>query len=426
MQNIPRMEGTPDPKRISGQNKEEEIDPEKFKKVMKIDETDDTQKRHKRQKAEEDLESDEEDQADANQEVAPGFSLLMDESELRDSLYSPKSSSQTVSSSDEPTTGPPGTSPFNVMSKNLDQNSQVSNISNGITVSNDSDPSLSKNEEKKTSLPLDQKTKLKLAQKQTKKQLTQALKVAKEQEQSSTQTFASPNSLNTHQKETPLFTQKDVEQQKEQEVSEQMQNFAPEKRRIETPIAPSDTHWIDLEKKKKTLQEAELKKNQQNHEEEKKEKEEQNAPPLTDFSSHLLSDSIVEAQPPSYSTLASHIYDLYERLVGLVTVQQYSDRTKTTVTLNMPGSIFHNAEIVLEKYATALNTFNIQLLGSPQAVEVFDANIDDLIAAFQDHQHSFEVHIKRPYLQEKYRYLIQKPTSTQEGNKQGDGEKEDS
>jgi hypothetical protein len=57
----------------------------------------------------------------------------------------------------------------------------------------------------------------------------------------------------------------------------------------------------------------------------------------------------------------------------------------TEVTLNSPNfekSVFYNAKITIEKYATAPDSFNIRLSGSPEAVTLFSKNVENLTAAF--------------------------------------------
>ncbi|MCP5489605.1 MAG: hypothetical protein H7A42_00630 [Chlamydiales bacterium] len=120
---------------------------------------------------------------------------------------------------------------------------------------------------------------------------------------------------------------------------------------------------------------------------------------------------------PHYSQLSPQTYELYEKMVGTILVQTHSGITSTTVTLNMPNSIFNGAQVILERYSTAPQAFNLQLVGTPQAVDVFNANMADLVAAFKQSQHAFEVNLLKPVLEGK------KPLIRRKGAAGGGGDK---
>ena len=104
---------------------------------------------------------------------------------------------------------------------------------------------------------------------------------------------------------------------------------------------------------------------------------------------------------PAYSTLSPETYELFEKMVGAIIIQDDSNIRSTTITLNMPNSIFNGSQVTLDQYQTAPNCYNLQLSGNPEAVEAFAANVADLVAAFQQGKHAFEVNILRPALIEK-------------------------
>ena len=90
-----------DPNRIQGDvqrpynaqdpEKKENIDPEKFKKVMKVDESDETQKRHKRNLKKEEEEGEEEKTEEAPAPVQGAFSEFMSDKEELDNILSSES-----------------------------------------------------------------------------------------------------------------------------------------------------------------------------------------------------------------------------------------------------------------------------------------------------------------------------------------------
>ena len=124
------------------------------------------------------------------------------------------------------------------------------------------------------------------------------------------------------------------------------------------------------------------------------------------------------ANSPAYSTLSAEVYELFEKMVGAIIVQDHSGITSTTLTLNMPHSIFDKAEVTLDRYQTAPNSFNLELKGSPEAVEKFALSLADLAAAFKQGEHAFEVNILRPSLIQK------KPLIRRKGGAGGEGERQ--
>jgi len=103
---------------------------------------------------------------------------------------------------------------------------------------------------------------------------------------------------------------------------------------------------------------------------------------------------------PAYSKLSPEAYELFAKMAGTILIQQYSGITTTTITLNMedPESIFNGAQVIFDHYSTAPNSYNLQLVGSAQAVNAFNANMADLVAAFKQSKNAFEVNILSPSL----------------------------
>ena len=86
--------------------------------------------------------------------------------------------------------------------------------------------------------------------------------------------------------------------------------------------------------------------------------------------------------------------EIFDRMVGVMTVMSMSGITETVITLNTPqfaSSVFFGSQIIIQEYSTAPQAYNIQLNGSPQAVALFQGNADDLMAAFQAGNYNFRV-----------------------------------
>ena len=107
------------------------------------------------------------------------------------------------------------------------------------------------------------------------------------------------------------------------------------------------------------------------------------------------------------------VYALFEKMVGLITVQQTRGETKTTVTLDMKNSVFHGAELVITRTDTAMDTFNVKLHGSPEAVTMFNANAQDLAAAMSKRDLPFRINVQKGSLQK--RYAVQKKGGAKKG-----------
>ena len=105
-------------------------------------------------------------------------------------------------------------------------------------------------------------------------------------------------------------------------------------------------------------------------------------------------------QTASTPFLNSQTAALYYQMVGTI-VYMASAQTGISVTevmLNTPAfqnSVFFNTTIRIERYATAPDSFNIRLTGTPEAVKVFNSNVENLTnaftAAYEDRRVSFRV-----------------------------------
>lgn len=86
---------------------------------------------------------------------------------------------------------------------------------------------------------------------------------------------------------------------------------------------------------------------------------------------------------------------LFFQMVGMMYVMAGPKGvSRTEVVLNNPSfsnSKFFGSTITIEKYATAPDSFNIRLSGSPEAVTSFNQNIPSLMNAFQNGNFGFKV-----------------------------------
>jgi len=124
---------------------------------------------------------------------------------------------------------------------------------------------------------------------------------------------------------------------------------------------------------------------------------------------------------PAYSKLPPEIFELFERIVGVIIVQEKCGITETTVTINKPESLFDKAQIVLTQYSTAPKTINLQLVGSQEAGKFFLTHVAQLEEAFKQSLDGILVNILNPVLptmtRKKSPHLIRRKSAT--GNKGG-------
>lgn len=95
-----------------------------------------------------------------------------------------------------------------------------------------------------------------------------------------------------------------------------------------------------------------------------------------------------------FANLPPQVQQLYERMVGVMTVMHETGITQTTINLDNPRfteSVFFGAQIIITEFSTAPKAFNIELLGNQQAVNLISQNSEELVAAFQAGQYNFKV-----------------------------------
>lgn len=115
---------------------------------------------------------------------------------------------------------------------------------------------------------------------------------------------------------------------------------------------------------------------------------------LTPFA--IDTSGVTQGALPTYTTFSPAVLDMFEKMVGTISVlQETSGERKTTITLTSPNfvsSAFYGAEIVIEEdLHLAPGQYNIRLVGSPEAVSLFQAKSDDLLAAFHSGNYNFKV-----------------------------------
>ncbi len=117
-------------------------------------------------------------------------------------------------------------------------------------------------------------------------------------------------------------------------------------------------------------------------------------PPQTPEAPPLFMATLPPESSAPYLRLPPQLLEFFERIVGVLMVASSSGITKTSLTLDAPqfeGSPFFGSEIIITEFSTAPLSYNIEFLGSPQAKNLVQANVEELVAAFQAGQYNFKV-----------------------------------
>jgi len=94
------------------------------------------------------------------------------------------------------------------------------------------------------------------------------------------------------------------------------------------------------------------------------------------------------------SYIAPQAQNLFSQMVGTIIVMTNQGISRTEVQLNSPAfqnSPFFGSTILVEKYATAPDSFNIRLTGNTSQVNAFNKNLDGLYNAFERGSFAFKI-----------------------------------
>ncbi len=457
-QEITPVSGVPEPRKpVVIQEKAQVTDPEKFKKILKVDESDESKERNRRNRARQEEEVEEEGEIEKTSTPPSdpkAFGSLLSTSSESSSIFDVEGGKTLSYASSAPMEEAAETDPFSLYSSSKTPDASkpspsfnMENDRSSITISMDdtkkvsskggaSSSSDSQKEAGNTPLP---EIVIKAPKKTKKAPPTAPPEASLEPTPSKKETKKiQTEELASKQKEEEVrevSNKEDVKQKGQKEVQETASPLPIEtpkeiqsgKKSDATPIV-AETHTVDSSDE--VLIQAPQKGEEPLMQQHKKQKEEEyrGAPLVEGASSSLMQNSslgISAAQAPAYTRLPSETFELFQKMVGLMTIEQTKGISKTTVTLNMPGSVFDKCQIQIDHYDTAPHSFNVQLFGNAQAVAHFNTNLNDLAAAFQQSRLPFEVNLQRPSLlsdSDKDKHLIKrkgKAGGEKEGGQEG-------
>lgn len=98
---------------------------------------------------------------------------------------------------------------------------------------------------------------------------------------------------------------------------------------------------------------------------------------------------------PTYTQLTPQVLDLYERMVGVITVMRViSGITETTIHLNseqFASSIFYGTQIIISEDKNAQNQFNIEINTPSHTAPLLQENLKSLLTSFERGGYQFQV-----------------------------------
>ncbi len=334
-----------------------DIDPEKFKKAMKIDKSDETGKKEGKKKTKQEENEEEEMQLKSKNPSHARFSQFLDETEVKGTIFSTREGKNHLKESELPETA--------------------------------------KSSDKNLSQPFKAKTKItsKIKQDQPPKELQEL-----QSDHPNNQLIKAATRERTEIIKKPANKLMVVENNKQptydEKIVESIETNQPTHDEKTTEASTSNYEELKINKKNEEKLEPLVTSQIQ-----------QNFTPTPQLA-QLAEISPLEATP--YTTLSPEIFEIFEKMVGIMTIEQYKGISTTTINLNIPNSPFDKCQIVIEHYSTAPHEFNLQLKGDIQAIERMNANISSLVAAFQGASLSFKVNIKTPILSDEPRHLIKR------------------
>jgi|GEM_PF-4858949 len=454
---IPPISRPSETKKTAETDHKEHVDPDKFRRVLKVEEADESQQRKQRQRTKQQEEVEEEQISEKSSLPPPTagvFSSLMTISSANTSIFdlsegtqptyegSMEASDNEVEASNQPVYEPQKTTPVtksttqsNEITVTQEDLLKVSAKQESSSTSSDSNQKQSSSEQtlpvetKKTAATSKKKqaiaeisvkephapeaTKPKSAKEIATQSVIKQQDAAKSEEIQAESIAVKPKASvekKTKDQEVEQVAKKQEAKKQEDKAVEETAVINPADTQKQIQAVSSTQNQPDVKVNQATRQTQQIavnpltKTDQSLLQDQKKSKDPQKDKEyavIEGASSTFLAGSswsIPPTQSASYARLQSDVFELFRKMVGIMTIEQTKGVSKTTITLNMPGSVFDKCQVELNHYDTAPHCFNVQLLGNEQAVNYFNANMADLAAAFQNSRFAFEVNLQRPVL----------------------------
>jgi hypothetical protein len=395
MTNSPIIEGIPDPRKSSQLSSDDPVDPEKFKRMLKIENSEEMQKQHKRRKPKkaEEEEGPEKSEDLTNAPKGASFSDIFNPAKTELDIFGKKGEKKTTALSSEESNRRDSSVHFLGTEKSVSSSSFLK-LEGSL-------PTAKKIEPTKNFLRKPKKEPIQQIQLDRLEKSNATLEKVKE----------SKAAVDSLQKTSESVESKTVSKESQEASHAQTEVTSPLIEGVQIPLIPITENAAPEEESEKigSLNKREAHSLQKDHNEKEEEKKQESQPLIQQpTETPIVTPPLLTATTPSYATLSANVYELFEKLIGLLMIEEHKGISITTIKLSMPGSVFNDCEIKLEHFDTAPNSFNIQLLGNPSAVDLFNANYQSLVNAMTQSTFSFKANIRRPVLLESYRHLIKR------------------
>ncbi len=186
--------------------------------------------------------------------------------------------------------------------------------------------------------------------------------------------------LDAPSKEKPPLDEQKIQKKTEASIEAEMLKLAEAPAQA-APIKPSKTDTKEAKKKEEeedlSIERSPLKipVTETANLQEKEEEEENIAPPPSFFPFQpILATSTLL---PAYTNLPPDMNEIFEKMVGVMTVMEKGDIKETTFILNgaqFSSSVFFGSQITITAWESAPHTYNIVIAGSKEAVKLFNSH----------------------------------------------------
>jgi len=368
-----------DPLQAGGKNVP---DPEKFKKVLGVDESEASDERGKRNSARQAEESEAEEEKETITPNKDLFSVLMSERSTKEINVSPSRDVTQKVSSSESTEGTDRPAPIDDTDEDFDRTDSV-RLEGDVTqkkrqpVRQDSQP-IDTTKKKPDHDPFEKldeiQTKMHGLETPKKKSTKASSKAPIEALEDQEAIDSAPKTPHTHSTHAPT-TQPAKNGHKATEKREHLTNQLSTEIEHKEPIVKPNFDLTTIPSTLPAISET--------------------AQPVPVQS---VQGSTLNSSSAPYAQFSPQTFELFQKLVGMMTVMQFQGRTTTSITLNIPQSVLNGAKVDIEHYDTAPHSFNIQFFGSPEAQQLFLQNASGLEQQLKLNLPQFDIRVKAPLL----------------------------
>ncbi len=201
--------------------------------------------------------------------------------------------------------------------------------------------------------------------------------------------ISSSVSLDSEELDAPSVRQVDGDKGNGEEVSLESEDLVP---------TQNEPFFSEEQKEGEDVQQQPKEIDPKTHQTEQKQQKKEEAIQPTAFIAPSLKESLFVPPPsetvPLYTMLNSVTFALFERIGTTIQTMHLSGVSETSIQLDFSefsSSLFNGAQVIIREVDTAPFVYNIEFVGSPQAVALFEQHAPDLMAAFRQEDRRFTI-----------------------------------